>query len=253
MMFFAVLYMSQYPAGGHDIRTSVDWRDIGVDEKPGKKIHGDAVFLDEHGNSMTIGSYIDRPTLVLPIYYYCKESCAIMLGNLAAALNEVPLKPGEDFRVISLSIDPEDDQASALQSKKNYFKIIKRDFPEYNWKFMYSSQANIRRLTDSMGYHYKKVGWHNFVHPNVMIVISRDGTIIRYLYGPLFLPFDIGMALTEASKGTPSISIRKLLSYCFSYEPETRTYAFNAVRIIVLGIVATIGVILFFLLRKRNS
>ena len=176
-----------------------------------------------------------------------------MLGNLAAALNEVPLKPGEDFRVISLSIDPKDDQASALQAKKNYFKIIKRDFPEYNWKFLTGSQVNIRRVTDSFGYHYKQVDRHNFVHPNVMVVLSHDGTIIRYLYGPLFLPFDIGMALTEASKGTPSISIRKLLSYCFTYEPEKKTYAFNTVRILVLGILAMIGVIMFFLLRKKDT
>jgi len=54
-----------------------------------------------------------------------------------------------------------------------------------------------------------------FVHPNVMLVLSPAGKIIRYFYGVYFLPFDIGMALTEASKGTPQLSIRQVLTYCF--------------------------------------
>jgi protein SCO1 len=253
IIFSSLLCIKPYLALGHDTSPRVDWQDIIVNEKPGKKVPGDILFLDEYGKTITLGGYIDKPTLILPLYYYCKQSCAIMLGNLAAALNEVPLAPGKDYRVITLSIDQEDDPAAALQSKKNYLKVLKKEFPETEWKFLTGSKANISRATDSFGYHYKQVGWHNFVHPNVMVVVSRDGTIIRYLYGPLFLPFDIGMALTEASKGIPSISIRKLLSYCFSYEPEKKSYAFNTVRVLVLGIVAMIGVIMFFLLRKKES
>jgi len=98
LIFFSVLFGQHHRARGHDARTRVDWQDIIVNEKPGKKITGDTVFKDEHGKTITIGSYIDRPTLILPIYYYCKQSCAIMLGNLAAALAELngpPDRPPE--------------------------------------------------------------------------------------------------------------------------------------------------------------
>src|SRR5208337_2401783 len=86
IIFSTVLCIQPYRAQAHT-SPRVDWQDIIVNEKPGEKIPGDIAFLDEYGKTITIGSYIDKPTLILPIYYYCKQSCAIMLGNLAAALN----------------------------------------------------------------------------------------------------------------------------------------------------------------------
>jgi protein SCO1/2 len=249
----AGLLMALYTADGHQAGGAVDWSGVRVDEKLGKKIPGDAVFRDEHGNRVTIGDYVNKPTLVLPIYYQCPQSCGIMLGNLAAAMNDVPLVPGRDFRVLCLSFDVADDPSIALQAKKNYFKIIKKGFPDGDWKFLTGDITNIRRFTDAAGYHFKKSGRHDFIHPNVLIVLSRGRTIIRYLYGPVFLPFDIGMALTEATRGTPAISVRKLVSYCFSYEPKNKSYSFRAVQILSLGIFLIVGIVMFFLLRKKHT
>jgi len=86
-----------------------------------------------------------------------------------------------------------------------------------------------------------------------MAVVSPKGKIIRYIYGPSFLPFDMGMALTEAEKGTPSLSIRKLLSFCFNYEPEKKRYTFATVRILVIAFLLMLAVIMFFLLRKKKE
>lgn len=230
---------------------AVDVREIGVEEKLGKKISANAVFLDENGKQVLLGNYIDRPTLILPVYFYCPDTCGLMLGQLSSALNDVPLSPLKDYRVLSLSIDFEDDVATAHQTKNNYFRLIKKDFPEENWKYLTSDLKNINLFADSIGFRYKRTGKHIFAHPNVMMVVSRDGTIIRYLYGPTFLPFDIGMALTEAEKGTPSLSVRKLLSYCFSYEPEKKAYTFRAVQFLVIGVLLIMGIALFVLLRKK--
>lgn len=91
------------------------------------------------------------------------------------------------------------------------------------------------------------------MHPNTLVVVSPDGTIIRYLGGPTFLPFDIAMALTEAERGTPSISIRKMLSYCFSYESEKKTYTLRGVKIFSGIIIVFMGLFLFFILRKKDT
>ena len=81
--------------------------------------------------------------------------------------------------------------------------------------------------------------------------LAPDGTVIRYLYGPRFLPFDVGMALTEAAKGTPGLSIRKLLTYCFDYDPESKSYMVRSFRLLALGIVALLGILFFFIVRKK--
>ncbi len=226
---------------------------VDVREQLGKKIRGDVVFLDESGNRIKLSEYIDRPTLLLPIFYGCTQSCGIMLGNLAIALNDVPMEPGKDFRVIALSFDDQDGPGIAMQAKRNYLPMITRKLPPDSWKFLTGDDRNIRGFTDSVGFSFQRLGPHDFVHPNTLIVISRDGTVIRYLYGPTFLPFDIGMALTEAVRGTPSISVRKLVSYCFSYDPQARTYSFSAIRFIVAGILGLIGLFLYLIIRKKES
>jgi protein SCO1/2 len=88
-----------------------------------------------------------------------------------------------------------------------------------------------------------------------MVVLAEDGKIIRYLYGPGFLPFDLGMALTEARKGEPGVSIkRRVLSFCFDYDPENKTYVFRMFRITGTVILVLLAGFLVFLLRpgKKN-
>ncbi|PKL74694.1 MAG: SCO family protein, partial [Candidatus Melainabacteria bacterium HGW-Melainabacteria-1] len=118
--------------------------------------------------------------------------------------------------------------------------------------FLTGDEASVRRLTDAVGFRFTKTGKHLFLHPNVLIVLAKDRKIIRYLYGPTFLPFDIGMALTEAERGTPAVSIRKLISYCFSYEPEKKTYVFTAVRYFAGAILLVLGAFLYFVILRKK-
>ncbi len=79
------------------------------------------------------------------------------------------------------------------------------------------------------------------------MVLARDGKIIRYLYGSDFLPFDVGMAVNEASKGEPGISIKRgVLSFCFSYDPENKTYVFKMFRITGTAILILLAGFMFF-------
>ena len=111
----------------------------------------------------------------------------------------------------------------------------------------------IHALLNDLGYRYQQTGSHAFIHPNVLITVAPDGKIIRYLYGLRFLPFDIGMALAEAEKGTPQMSVRRILTYCFDYDSESKTYVFKSFRITAISIIAVLSVFLLFLLRKGKN
>jgi protein SCO1 len=254
-LFCVAIFFCCYFAEAHeeDEQAGLNMAGIRCDEMLGKKIDGNVFFLDEHGKKITPSGFIDMPTLVLPVYYSCPKTCGLLLGNLALALNDVPQVPGREYRVLTLSIDDEDDQASALQAKNNYFKLVKKNVPDSSWTFLTGDNESISNFADSLGFRFQKTGKHEFAHPNVLIALARDGTIIRYLYGPSFLPFDIGMALTEAAAGTPGISVRKLLSYCFNYDTERKAYTFRTIRLLVLGSLIILGVVFFFILRKRDS
>lgn len=253
--YFTVLCAALFvtPATAHKAPEPGALKNPELADRTGGKVPFDDLFTDEHGAKLTLGGYADRPTLVLPAYYSCRHVCATMLENLAAAMSGLRLKPGRDYRAVVLGIDETEGPELALEAKGRYRRLLGADFGENDWKFLTGGAAQIRRFTDAAGYGFKRTGKREFSHPNVLLVLARDGTIIRYIYGPEFLSFDLGMALTEASKGAPSLSVRKVLSYCFAYDPGKKTYTFRAARVLVLGTLALMGAGLFFLLRKKSA
>jgi len=223
---------------------------IGVDENLGGFVPLDLTFRDSEGRNVTLQDLIKRPTILALIFYHCPQACNIIQGNLAASLNLATIVPGEDYQVVSVSFDDEETPHHAKQAKANYMAIFDKPFPQEQWAFLTGSQKNITQLTSTVGFRYHKLGKHNFVHPNLIMVLGPDGKIIRYLYGLSYLPFDIGMAVSEASRGTPGISIRRLMSYCFSYDNQNRKYVFRTFRIVGVVMLISIGAFYFFVLRR---
>jgi len=225
---------------------------LGVEEHLGETIPSDLSFLDEYNTPVRLTELINKPTLILPVYFHCPDLCPLLMANLAAALNDVVLKPGKDFQVIAFSFDPDDTPEYALKAKDNYGQILHKTFPRSAWRFLTGSPEAIKRLTQAMGFHYQQTAKHFFNHPSVLLITSESGKIIRYIYGPDFLPFDISMALSEAENGTPSVSIKKLLTFCFSYDPAGKKYVFNTFKLVAISTLIIVVLFYFFVLRKGN-
>lgn len=228
-----------------------DLLSTGVDEKAGETIALDAVFHDENGKQLKIGDLVDKPTVILPIFFYCPVVCPLLLSNLAHALRDVPFDPGEDFRVVALSFNDEETPEVAKEAKSGYMEILPESFPDPAWNFLTGDQANILKLTDSIGYRFKKTAPGTFVHPNAMVIVSGEGKIIRYIYGSTYLGSDIGMGVAEAMKGTPGISIKRIMSFCFNYDPEGRRYLVIFFKLVSL--ITVVSLVLFFIIFLRKD
>jgi protein SCO1/2 len=160
------------------------------------------------------------------------------------------LKPDVEYRVLSVSFDETDTPELAAHRKKNYIAAMHNNFPPSGWRFLTGSKESIDRLMDELGYRFTRVD-KDFVHPVAIIVTSPEGKIVRYLYGNNFLPFDTTMALTEAAEGKVGISLKRIVSYCFSYDPQGRRYALDIMR--VAGFVVLFGVGILFLILSRGG
>lgn len=228
---------------------------VRVEEQPGKYAALDARFMDSNGQQVELAALFDKPVVLLPVYFMCNSVCNFLQANLAAILNQVDQVPGVDFNVITLSFADDEDYTHADTAKRNYTNLIKRDFPLENWFHLTGDTENIRKLTDSIGYYFIKKEPHLYVHPNAMVVLASDGKIIRYLYGPNFLAFDLGMALSEALAGKPGISIKRgVLAFCFDYDPENKTYVFKLFRITGTAIlILLVGFIVFLIRPSRRG
>jgi protein SCO1/2 len=239
LLFFPIILFYAYVFAQQPVKPY----DIGIDEKLGKDVPLDLSFYEENGNYVSLKQLIHNPTIVSLVYYRCANICNPLLSGLAQVLTKLPLKPDKDYSILTISFDDKDTPAIAFQKKKNYLKAIKKPFPEKTWKFLTGDSLNINQFANAVGFKFKKEG-NDFLHPASLIVLSGDGKIIRYLYGITFLPFDLKMALTEASEGRIGPTISKVLLYCFNYDPKGKKYVFNITR--VAGSVVLLFVIAFF-------
>jgi len=237
VLLLLTLILMPLPSSGHE--TAATKADIALEEKLGQYLPADAIFADENGKRVSLKEAIDKPVIIAPVYLGCTHECPLLLTGLAQVLGKIDMmKPEKDFRVITLSFDDKDNPKIALDKKKNYIKAIGKPFPEDSWKFLTGDAVNIKKFTDSIGFKFQRDGAHDFSHPVTLVVVSPQGRIIRYLEGISFLPFEVTMALTEAAQGKVGSPTRKVLMYCFSYDPLKKSYVFN-----ILKVTATVMVL----------
>jgi protein SCO1/2 len=123
------------------------------------------------------------------------------------------------------------------------------------WRFLTGDAASIKRLTNAVGFSFQRRG-RDFLHPVASIVVAGDGTVVRYLYGSSFLPKDLTLALIEAKEGKSGTAIRKVMEYCFSYDPGQNSYVFNLLRVSATAVILCAGGFLIFLVlggKKRKK
>ncbi len=248
VQFLAVVLLAAFPSwvGGHEPKDA-QMPGIGLDEHLGSKIPLDLAFRDETGKSVVLADLITGPTIILPVYYSCTNVCNFLQAGLASALPAVKRKPGEEYRVISVSFDESETPVLAAKFKRMYLASMSTPFPPDGWRFLTGESSSIRRLTDAAGYGFQRKG-RDFIHPVASFVVARDGTIVRYLYGTTFLPKDLTLAILEAREGKAGASIRKVVAFCFSFDPSGKTYVFNLLRVSATVVFLCAGAFLAFLI-----
>ncbi len=233
---------------------SADEPTIGINEHLGAKIPLDTTFRDETGKPVKLADLVSGPTIILPVYFSCTNVCYNLQWGLAQTLPKIKNKPETDYRVISISFDEYDTSELAAKFKRVYLTAMHAPFPENSWRFLTGDVENIRRLTQAGGFYFQRKG-RDFLHPAGSFIISGDGTIVRYLYGTTFLPKDLTLALIEAKSGTSGATVRKIVDYCFVFDPKQKTYAFNLLRVSATVVILCTGGFLVFLIvtgRKRK-
>jgi len=87
-----------------------------------------------------------------------------------------------------------------------------------------------------------------------LVILSPDGKITRYMYGTEFLPFDLKMALLEASEGRVGPTLSKVLRFCFSYDPKGRKYVFNTLKVTgIVTLLFALSLILFLVFKGKKK
>lgn len=225
---------------------------VDVEEKLGEEVALDVPLKDENGNETTLRALVDKPTILIFNYFRCPGICPIILSSVVKVVNEMDLEPGKDYRLIAVSFDPTDTPEMALKKKANYLNMMRRPFPPDAWYFLTGTAENTKAVADSTGYVYQKQD-DMYAHPGVIMVLTSKGVLSRYIYGTTYLPAEVAMAIREAAAGEVRPTISKVLSFCYSYDPEGRRYVFSITRLFGAAILALVAVFLIFVIFRKKK
>jgi protein SCO1/2 len=225
----------------------------GVDivEHLGQPLPRDATFLDSDGRAVKLGDYFDgkRPTVLVFAYHTCPMLCSLVLDAAVKSLNDVPWTVGNEFDVVSVSIDPKDTPQTATNKREKVALSYERNKGiSKGFHFLVGNEENIRRVTEAIGFKYRyDARQKQYAHPAAIYLVTPEGRIGRYLYGIQYDPSDVRLGLLEASEGRSITTTEKLLLFCYHYDPQGKHYALVAMNVMRLGGAVTVVLIGGFL------
>jgi protein SCO1/2 len=253
LSFILLLFVSSTPAG--------DQIEVGIDEQLGTHIPLDVHFKDAKGNEVTLGELISdsEATVLAFVYYQCPAICSPLLFELSDVINKSDLELGYDYNVIAISMDEYETPKMAAEKKRTFLSALYSNVPADSWRFLTGDSTDIRTVSNAAGFYFKREG-DQFRHSGAFIFIDKDGKICRYLFpgysdrgGFSILPFDFKMAVLETNEGKVSPTIAKVLQFCFSYDPEGKSYVLNVTRIFGAGILLLVVLFLMFIIFKPKK
>lgn len=235
-----------------------DLEDVRIDQNLDEQLPLDALFRDENGNEVRLGSYFgSKPVVLAFVYYTCPMLCNQVLNGMTSGLDVLKaFSIGKEFEVVTVSFDPRETPELARQKKETYINWYKREGAAEGWHFLTGDQANIDRLTEAAGFHYK---WDEktsqFIHASGIMIVTPDGKLARYFYGIEYAPKDLRLGLVEASAGKIGSPVDQLLLYCYHYDPASGRYGAAVMNIMRLGGAATVIAIIamFIVFRMRGG
>ncbi len=255
----AVLLCADFAAAITDSR---DIKNVGLDDKLGDVIPDGITLKDENGNEVDFKDvlYKDGPTVLSLVYFQCPRICTFASDGLLQVVNEQKsFTVGKDFRIITVSFDPDDTPEMASEKGERYRKNVLRGEPSSgDWMFLTGDAENIAKLTGAVGFKFLEDG-DEFAHPSAIMVLTPDGKISRYLEGIQYEPLDFRLSLVEAAKGQIGTSgiLNKVVLFCYEFDPIGKRYALKALNVVKAGGVITLlalcGVLTYFWRREKKG
>ncbi len=217
--------------------------EVSLVEKLEAMVPGDLAFRDLDENAVKLGDYFGgERTIVLTLNYAsCPKLCGLQLAGLAQSLGGINLEPGEDYDLITISLDPKETAQASEAVRDGFLAKFGRQVDPSAWHFLRGPEANIRAVADSVGFGYakdEKTG--EYAHPPTAMVLSPEGKVCRYLSGFDPDPSTLRLAIKEASLGQSGSTYDKLLFFCFSFDTSTGKYTLAAWRLMRTGGILTI-------------
>lgn len=226
--------------------TERDLARVRLEITQGSRTPSSITFRDLQGRPATIDSVLrNRPALLLPVDYTCRTICGPALSIAASSLGKTGLRPGSDYRLIVVGIDPKDgpaDEETFLRDRLGEPEIAAAT------TVLAGDDRAVGALTAALGYEAVYDAENDqFAHPSAALALTPDGRIARVLSALALDPRDLRLALVEAGEGRIGGVGDRLTLLCYGFDPINGIYT-PAIRRILQGAGVLTVVVLVLLL-----
>lgn len=236
--------------------------DVVVEEHLGDLVPRDATFRTVEGTPITLGAALggSLPTILTFNYSSCPQLCSMQLNGLVNGLRDLDMKLGQQFRVITIMLDPDETLQHASAMRERYLESIpaaQRDVARAGWTFLLArfpgDASQVRRVADAVGFAYKYLPDRaEYAHPAALIFLSTRGTVTRYVYGIEFAKDVMTESIAKAGVAEASTAVG-FMNRCYHFDPNANNYSRGGVLALQVG--AAVFVLLltglgFFYLRR---
>jgi protein SCO1/2 len=233
-------------------------RDVKIEQKLDQQLPLDLSFRDERGRDVKLSEYFGHKPVVLAfVYYDCPMLCTQVLNGMVTSFRVLPFEIGKEFDVVTISFDPRETPALAQAKKQKYVDFLPekmRAGAANGWHFLTGDQANIEKITEAAGFHYRyDEATKQFAHASAIMVTTPQGKLSRYFYGIDYPARDLRLGLIESSANKIGSPVDQLLLYCYHYDPATGKYGAVVMNVMrIAGVLTLIGIIAMLLLLKAR-
>ncbi|MBN1910305.1 MAG: SCO family protein [Pirellulales bacterium] len=231
---------------------------VEVIEHLGDQIPLDLEFVDSQGKKVTLGQLVNgkKPIILTLNYSDCPMLCVEQLNGLFDALEKMEWNIGDQYDMVTVSIDPLETTERARMTKQKYLKRYGRAGAAAGYHMLTGREENIKKLANAVGFHYTySPDTKQYNHAAVTMILMPDGRVARYLYGVMYDPQTVRLSLYEAAEGKVGSTVDKVLMFCFQYDPEKGRYGLASVRLMQAGGALTLVVLgsAIWIFRRREK
>ena len=213
-------------------------------------------FIDANGRRVALQQYFGKTPVILVLEYLrCTSLCGVTLRNIVEALDGTPLKPGRDFQLVAISIDPRDRPADARAARTKYAAFLTNGGTA-GLHFLTGPAKAARDVADVVGFPYRYDRLLDaYIHPAGFVVATAKGVVSRYVEGVAISPPDLIKAFADAQEDkTPGLITRIILFCHIQGAPLGNLTVPVLAAFMVADIAAGIAAIaVFTVIRRRSS
>jgi protein SCO1/2 len=229
---------------------------VGVDEHVNTPVPLDTLIVNEDGSKSRLRDLLDphAPTLLVLAYFRCPLLCDRIVDSLVASVPAARVASGVEYRVLVVSFDEKDTPADAAQKARLVASLS--PFERARWHFVIGANGAAARIAGVVGFRYRyDAATDQYAHPAVVIALTPDGRVSRYLYGASFPPEVVATALRDAAGGRAIRSVEQILLTCFQYVPALRQHAAAVAWVLrggTVAVFASLGCVILLLIRRQH-